>query len=293
MTFQEILREHGVPFVEEGDHHCRPGWLQIVCPYCGRGSGKYHLGYNLAKGYCSCWKCGSHRSWETLAELTGLPIGQVAKLLGSVDAVRTKTNEYRRRGKLVVPPFVGELQPIHERYLEVIRGFDAAELVRLWHIKAIGISTRLSWRIFIPWEHHGEVVSWNTRAISDHVELRYHGASEDEEVLSRKTLLYGEDLVRHGMVAVEGELDAWAIGPGCVATGGTALTRAQIFRMSRFPVRAVCFDNEPAAQKRARALVDELSAFPGETFNIQLDAKDAASAFERERHLVRKTAGLI
>jgi hypothetical protein len=48
--------------------------------------------------------------------------------------------------------------------------------------------------------------------------------------------------------------------------------------MARFPLRVVCFDNQPAAQRRAYHLCSSLSAFGGRTINIQFEAKDPAEA---------------
>ena len=44
-------------------------------------------------------------------------------------------------------------------------------------------------------------------------------------------------------------------------------------------MRAVCYDNQPDGQVRARKLVNELKAFPGETFNVALETgKDPSRA---------------
>jgi DNA primase len=234
MQFTDILREHGIQFLEAGGGgHTREGWINFACPFCGGGKHKDSMGYNLAKGFVSCYRCGSHRTNETLVELLKLSYAQVKKLLGGVDTVRSK-EIVSKRGKLVLPKGVEPLLPAHRRYLRG-RGFDPDELERLWHLKGIGQAARLGWRIFIPWESRGEVVSWTTRAISDNASIRYLSASEEEEIINHKELLYGEDLVRgHACGIVEGQPDAWAGGPGFVATGGTSLTRAQILRMTRF-----------------------------------------------------------
>jgi hypothetical protein len=50
----------------------------------------------------------------------------------------------------------------------------------------------------------------------------------------------------------------------------------------------VCFDNQAVAQRKARALCDELSAFGGETLNVILDAKDAGSATDKEIRKLRR-----
>jgi hypothetical protein len=50
----------------------------------------------------------------------------------------------------------------------------------------------------------------------------------------------------------------------------------------KYPVRVVCFDNDPEAKRRARRLVEQITPFPGETYYVELDSKDPDSATERE-----------
>ena len=134
------------------------------------------------------------------------------------------------------------------------------------------------------------MVSWTTRTISsDESITRYVSASPQEESISHKSILYGEDLARQVIVIVEGPVDAWAIGPGAVATLGIVYSTAQINRMIRFPVRYILFDSEIEAQKRAKKLSNSLSCFPGTTAIITLDSgKDAAEADADEIKKLRK-----
>lgn len=289
MKFTDLLSEHGVRYLTEGNHHCRPGWVQLDCPFCGRNAGKFHMGYSIEKNFVSCWKCGHHRLGETLAELTGLTVKQAIKALEGVE--RFKVERIEKQGKLVPPKCLGPLLPAHRKYLRS-RGYVPDDIERVWKVQGIGVAPRLSWRLFIPIHLRGEVVSWTTRSVSASATLRYVSASEDQEAVPHKSLLYGEDLARHAICVVEGPLDAWKVGPGCVATCGTSYTRAQLLRMSRYPVIGLCFDNEPTAQARAAQLRDDLSAFGGSVMNIRLDAKDAGEASDKELRQIRKALGL-
>lgn len=280
-------------FLEEGNKHCRPGWAQLDCPFCGRGSQRFHLGFNLSKGYLHCWKCGPHRMAETLAELLEIDLRKAKGMLRGVERVATKVVD-RQRGTLVLPKGIGELLPAHRRYLKG-RGFNPDELVRLWGVKGIGLASRLQWRLFIPINHQGETVSWTTRAIGEDAELRYVSASAEEEALDHKELLYGADHCRHACCLVEGPLTAWAGGHGFAATCGTGYKTAQLAAFAKYPVRGICFDAEDAAQRRARDVLEQMSVFPGETYNFVLDhGKDLASNEEtrKEALLIRKTLGL-
>lgn len=293
MTFTDILQENHIEFLEEGHHHCRPGWVQLDCPFCGKNSQRWHMGYNLQKGYVHCWKCGKHRLGETLAELLDIDIKKAMDLLRGMRRDDSPVVE-KKRGELKLPSGLAPLLPAHRRYLKG-RGFDPDEVVKLWGVQGIGIASRYAWRLFIPIDYQGETVSFTTRAISEDAELRYQSASAGEEAMDHKELLYGEDQCRHACCLVEGPITAWAGGYGFAATCGTGFKLAQLARFAKFPVRGICFDAEPAAQRRAREVLEQMSVFPGETLNFVLDhGKDLASndATRKEALLIRKTLGL-
>lgn len=102
-------------------------------------------------------------------------------------------------------------------------------------------------------------------------------------------MLFGIDFIRHAIIVCEGPMDAMKIGPGAVSTMGISYTKHQLKQIVDFPVRVVCFDNEPDAQKRAKKLCSDLSSFPGKTTNIVLDVKDPGEASPKEIKLIRKS----
>lgn len=280
MEFKEILREFNIHFETEG-RYSRPGWLQFQCPFCMTGSdpNKLYMGFNIAFGYCNCWRCGKHSVTSVLVQAAGMSYASAKKIVEDLDLDKT-TATIKRTGKLVLPKGIGELLPVHRKYLRK-RGFEPTQLSRLWNVGGIGLAGRLAWRLYIPIYLHGEQVSWTTRSIRKDG-MRYISAGLDEESYPHKRLLYGEEYCRHAVIVHEGPTDVWRTGPGAVATMGTGISRGQVRRLSRYLTRAVCFDNEPEAQQRARRLCNELQSFPGETFNVILDAKDAASAEDSE-----------
>jgi len=286
MKFTDILQELNIEYKTEGHHHCRPGWINLDCPFCGKDSHKWHLGYSIESNFFHCWRCGFHSIIETLMEITGYSATKCKKILKDVEYTEVKRE--KPKGKLILPKGIGKLQKPHRRYLRS-RRFNWKKIQNLWQISGIGIASKLPWRIFIPILHHGKMVSWTTRSISNsNMVTRYISASLKEESIPHKSLLYGEDYAQKTIVITEGPFDVWKIGPGAVATLGIGYSLEQLLRMTKYPKRMVCFDHERIAQERAKRLCNELSVFPGKTFNIQLDAKDAASATNREIERIRK-----
>jgi hypothetical protein len=272
MNFRDILSEYNIATGPMSHYHVREGWIQFDCPYCSPDSQGWYMGYSIEGRFLNCWRCGNKPLFPTLRLMTGLSEREVKNLLGDF---RPEHIERRKpKGKLILPQGIGDLQAAHKKYIKK-RGFDYRELQQLWKIQAIGLANKLSWRIFIPIHYHGEIVSWTTRSISDKILARYVSAGVDEEAMPHKELLYGEDFARHAVIVQEGIFDVWRIGPGAVATFGVNYSEKQVERIAKYPTRAICFDNEFEAQRRARKLADDLSVFPGETFNVVLDAKDA------------------
>ena len=287
LNLNELLRTLGVQFIEEGHHHCREGWIQTDCPFCGKHSKRFHLGWNIRHHYLNCWKCGHHRIVETLAEITGRPIREIKPVVDSLDS-HVVFDERIKTNRLEMPKGIGPLQEGHIRYIKS-RGLCPEHLEETWGIQGIGLSEKLPWRIFIPFHLQREIVSWTTRSIGEKG-LRYISAAAEQEKVNHKTLLYGEDFCRHAVIVHEGPFDVWRTGPGAVATCGTGFSRHQLLRLANYPVRVICFDSEKPAQKRATELCDLFEPFPGETYQVKLDAKDAAEASDKE---IKKLRGFL
>jgi hypothetical protein len=145
----------------------------------------------------------------------------------------------------------------------------------------------MSWRIWIPITQDDRLVSWTSRAIGK-TERRWMTCPAEKEVVDHRTILYGEEYCRHAIIVVEGPPDVWKVGPGAVCPLGLGISVEQKARIAKYPVRAICFDNEPDAQKRARELANELSVLPGDTYVVCLDAADPAEASDEEIHELRK-----
>jgi hypothetical protein len=286
MKFDELLRVASIPIAPTNHKHARYGWVQFDCPYCGRGSRRYHMGYNTGGRYVNCWRCGRRDLADVISLLLNISIGQAKRHIVDLPVLRARRT-FETRGTLHPPTGTAPLHPAHCAYLRD-RGFDPEGLVRLWGIRGTSITARLPWRIYIPIYLDGEEVSWTTRAIAPEVERRYVGAGKHEEAVPAKSLLYGMDYARHAIIIHEGPTDVWATGPGAVATMGQDYSRAQVEWMARYLVRATCFDNVPDAQRRARRLADLLAVFPGETMNIVLSGKDAATSPRSEIQRMRR-----
>jgi hypothetical protein len=293
MQFKEILQQYNIPFREHGEHeHTTAGFINFDCPWCSPGWGHYRMGYSLAGNFLTCWSCGGHQLTATVQVITRLPFKQVKNLLSDIRLQKRDSDPLKTsRGHLALPGPLFPLSecPKHKKYL-IGRGFDPAELEKLWKLSGTNFHQQYGYRLVIPIDFEGETVSFSTRLIDDGDHgRRYRTASPKEEALPAKRLLYGEDYARHKIIVVEGFPSVWRIGPGSVATMGTSYTRAQVLRIAKYPVRALLFDNEVSAQKRARKLCNDLEGFDGETYRVTLDdCNDPADAPAGEIRKLRK-----
>ena len=283
MDLQSLLSKHRIPFGIGGSHrNVRDGWIGIDCPWCDLGGSKYYLGIHPDTLAATCWRCGPKRLGDVLARLLRIPLHQAITLLGEVPkSPRIVFKAPLRRGVLEHPQSLGPLSEPHLGYLQG-RGFDPVVLERLWGLRGIGLAPRLGWRLWIPIHLDGEVVSWTSRAIGNKTNARYINAKPEQEAVPIKFLLYGIDYVRHTMIVCEGPADVWRIGPGAIAVMGLQVTQEQMELIGNVPRRIVCFDNEPAAQKRAGELCRTLECFSGATANVCLKANDPGEADEEE-----------
>ena len=286
MNITEFLEEYQIKYWETGSHHhvCK-GWIGVDCPQCSPNSNKVRLGINLAGKYASCWVCGYISLPNILMEMTKQSYKTIKEKLGEIN-YQTKQRKLANK-KLQLPHGLGELLPVHKKYLKN-RGLDPEKLKKDWGIEGIGLTNRLSWRIFIPIHQYHQTVSWTTRSLSDEG-LRYISAKPEEEIISAHSLLFGEDHVRHSIVVTEGPLDAMKIGFGAAAVFLLCYSKSQILKISKYPSITIIFDSEKEAQKKARKLCEELECFPGETTRVVIDAKDPGSAKEKEIKLIRRS----
>jgi len=282
MNLIDLASDAGIDVKEAGQHrHVREGWIGFDCPFCGEGTKKFHLGYNLSSGVFTCWKCGKHSKLPTLKALFHLQDREAYKISRQLKTTHLPTSPQRERRGLHKPKGLGPLLKAHKRYLTK-RGFDPEQLEALWNLQATSLHPSLPWKIYIPITFHNQEVSWTTRSIGP-TGIRYHSASPAEESINHKTLLYGEELCGHTCIVHEGPIDVWRTGPGAVAIFGAYPSPAQIRKISKHPIRVICLDSDRTSQKNANSLCRDLEVFPGTTYKVVLETgKDIAEASDSE-----------
>lgn len=263
MNFEKICRDHGIPHVTEGHKHCRPGWIQVVCPFCAGNPG-YHLGFNEERAGFHCWRCGSKKTIEVLIKILRISGSQAFQILAKYKGSRrrvTNAPTFERRSKVSYPMGTCELNPRAAAYLSK-RKYNAESLQKIWGLRSTGPTGPYKFRIIAPIYQDGVLVSYQGRDYTNKQDPPYKACSQEDEVEDHKHCLYGLDLFEgDSVVVVEGIADVWRLGPGAVATFGIKFTNAQVSKLMKFKKVFIFFDSDPQAIVQARKLAMILSAF--------------------------------
>ena len=300
-----IFEDFGVPYQTHGKN-CREGWVNTRCPYCDDVSN--HLGGHIESGSFNCWKCGRHDRAETLSKLLGIELNEVFKIIRKYKGKSKYIKKEVRRDKptsLKYPNKIYDgLLPPQKQYL-ISRGYDPETVCKLWNVKS---TTELSFlnakgkridfrgRIIIPIEWSGQVVSYQSRDITNESELRYMSCPAALELINHKRIYYSHGSIGRAGICVEGITDVWRMGKNSFALFGIQFTNSQINVIAnRFDQIFILFDNEPIAQKQANLLIERLSFRNVDCYNISDmlgKANDPAELKEKDVKRILREVGL-
>lgn len=268
------------------------GYIGLLCPFCMDhekpflGIRKDGLSFNS-----TCWRCGSHSSFDTVSALTGISnkseVYDIIKkykgesTLYSLEDTQTTTV----RPRTIVIPGKKEMNKVAKRYLEK-RGFNPVYLFEKYHLRNT-LYENPSYRIVFPFIFNGREVSWTARDFTNKSDIRYISCSKEKEIIEHKTILYNYDNQKKGgnILLVEGILDA--IRTGGAATAGTSYTMSQILLLRNFKKVFIMFDGSQDAIKKAHSVATILSSIGVDNEVLELEeGEDPDTAFQDEVDLV-------
>jgi hypothetical protein len=295
MDIEQLYRDHHIEYVTEGHKHARSGWVNTECPFC-TGNPGYHLGYDISGNKFVCYRCGGKFAPTVIATLLKISKREASQILRKYGALVGKAPEKKRKIKtksLKLPP--GKpLTDFHKDYLKG-RGFDPDLLVGKYQIystgnKAVIDNINYKYRIVIPYVWEGNVVSFDTRDVTNKSNNKYMACPEDREETPRKSILYGRpDLWKDVGICVEGPTDVWRMGDLSFAVSGIKYKPAQVRVMAKLFKRvAVIFDDEPQAIIQANKLVAELKFRGVDAFRIDITGDPGALSESEAKYLIKQ-----
>lgn len=296
MDIIQFYQDFSIDHRTEGHKHCRPGWVNIECPFC-TGNPGLHLGYDLEENYFTCWRCGSHSIVEVVAKLTNLKwkgAEELVKRYGGSSNVKMATKVKTNTKPFQFPSSTGPLTQQHKNYL-ISRNFDADKIIHNWGLLATGavsVLDGLSYklRIIVPviWER--AAVSFISRDITNKSTLRYITCPIDREIIHHKSILYGkQERWKQEVVLVEGVTDVWRFGFNSCATFGIKYTNQQVRVISKLFKRvAVCYDDDPQAIIQSTKLVAELKFRGVDSFRVDIKGDPGSMKQDEADYLVKQ-----
>jgi len=285
----EVLEDFNIDYIDEGVNVTK-GWVEVQCIYCDDPS--KHLGIRLTDGFTKCWRCG-HKG-NLINFLSESSDNTYSEVKGILEDYKIRFTEPEKHDSTV---FLNSVEPkglcrtwpdIYLDYLE-LRGFDPYHVIDKYKLKPFPLYGDWAGRIYIPIFYNRNLMSYTSRSVNPNSHLRYKNCPNDKCFREVKNLVYNIDTVQDKMLIVEGPIDVWKIGGGCVAVFGIEFTEHQISLLTKTPAKKayVMFDAEPIAAKRAKQLAESLSLFI-DTEIVHLDYGDPGELSKSDIIEVRK-----
>jgi hypothetical protein len=294
MDIIRLYNDFSVDYKTEGHKHTRQGWVNTECPFCVGNPG-YHLGWNIQEEYFMCWRCGWHPPISTISTLLKVSTNQVPDLLVLYGVNRTIiTQKKKDKKEFSLPSNITGLGEIHKRYLKQ-RHFSPEVIEKKWKITGTGPVSKLDkifykYRILIPFVWNGQVVSFDSRDVTNKQMQKYMACPEEREIINHKHILYGnQEMWEKRGICVEGPTDVWRLGERAFATSGIRYTQEQVRVIANsFKEVAVVFDGEFQAQVQASKLVSELKFRGVDAWIESLKGGDPGSLVQRDANSLVK-----
>ena len=269
----------------------RNGWLRVpVCPYCGR---EQKMGVNLTTYRTNCFRCGEHPSpaqmvmdietLDTYAELlTFLKHGDFSELSFTETKVELAEPKpvYLPDGFRLINQGDGHIAKIIRNYLKH-RGFNIDELSK----QGIGYCTKGDYfgYVILPFYSNGKLTYFNARLVIGNGP-RYNNPPKSVTGLGKEFLIFNEDaLGLYNQVYIcEGVFNALTIGERAIATMGKAVSRVQVNKLIKSPVKRFILLLDPDAKKQAISLALKLVNFKSVKVVYLPEGKDANDLGKKE-----------
>lgn len=198
----KFLKAHRIGYSERGENVAR-GNVVIHCPFCGSADQGRHLGVSLTSAAWGCWRNTGHRGGKPhrlIQALLGCSPAEAARLAGD-DGVELPEDWGGTIKRMLSPPKAEEVAPrtiaftddiipledkgIGRRFVDYLegRGYDrraALDMAERYGLRCT-IRERFRFRLVIPIEMDGKLVTWTGRSILQSEGLRYDTLSTDPE----------------------------------------------------------------------------------------------------------------
>lgn len=296
---EQYLTERRIDF-SKNDKNSTEGWIQVRCLWCDDPS--KHLGINEDSNWINCWRCGPRGTLvDFVVEYDKVSHTKARQILSTFPKPFIESSYEEspiKFSSLEMPIGTG---PINEKNSSLVhrflslRGFDPkfiCEKYKLLYPKRDYLG-KYKFRIFIPIFLNHEIVTFQTRDVTNESFHPYLSWPDDKSERPIKHCLYEIDKIKDVAVIVEGVIDQWKLGDGAIATFGINFTKEQIKLLSdKRPKKTyILFDPEPTALEQAEKLAR--SIWFSETIVLELEnwSDPGDMPIEKGRELMNSLLG--
>ncbi len=286
-----LLSDHGIEYRQAANN-----WINLACPVCYKGDGKFGLGWN-GTGF-HCFHCGTldrldvlklllnTSTTETLATLSRYQRGITAAPLHS-DALQANLGGV---STVKLPYGTAAMTNRHKNYLQA-RQFDPGRLEAEWGLLGTGPVGPFAHRIIIPIISHltNTICCFQGRDITDKAANKYKSCPDDKAVLPIKSCLYGLDKVQgNSVIVTEGPTKVWRLGTNSVCSFGATVTTAQMQLLQQFRRVFILFDEDDAGAEGADKLSRELVVLGTHCIIVSAGVRDVAELSDGDAKILMK-----
>jgi len=300
----QFYRDYNIDHIQAGHKHCRPGWVQIPCPFCSGNPG-WHLGFCMNPseefyGAFVCWRCKGKSPIRVIKKLLGVTTPEAKHIFHKYKGRSLRPRSSRQPTDLPeVPtsiPLPSNTFPIQDPrakgarlWLKNTRKFSPTELAEMWQICVTGPGTPdYPYRVIMPITYLGRIVSFQGRDYTGKQDIPYKACRKEVESVHHKNIVGGYDQAKatgaDTVVLVEGFFDVFRLGPGACCLFGISYRRPQVrFVAEHFKRAVVLFDGgEVQARRQSQSICTELSQRGLEVHEILLEEGDPDEVFSTD-----------
>ena len=272
------------------------GSIGMECPFCQDSSS--HLGIHLEKKVFNCWVCGEHGSiLKLIRQINQCSYYETYRI---IESYQENYQDFQKKEEKIVEIITEEnilpkecsndFPQSYKTYL-ASRRFNPDYVIKKYSLKACPHWGDWKFRIIAPVFLNQKIVSFIGIDTTRQLTKKYKNCPNEKSILPIKQCLYNIDSVKENCVLVEGVLDVWRIGDGCVASLGTEITKEQISLLMTKEVKKfyVLFDSD--ATKKAIKVANLVgSIIPTEI--LELKEGDPADLDNDQVKEIRNECGL-
>jgi 5S rRNA maturation endonuclease (ribonuclease M5) len=285
LDLERLLDDFGIEYRKSGGD-----WIQLKCPSCYAGDGKFGLGWQ-GKIF-TCFRCGRIDRVDVVSALLDTPRADTFKIISKYTVGKTPPSRHfdhtltilDHKDRVKMPYSAVKMADRHRAYLEK-RHFDPEALELEWGLLGTGPVGPFANRIIIPITDPltKTVCCFQGRDITGKSPNKYKSCLDNEAVIPIKSCLYGLDrVVGDSVVVTEGPTKVWRLGAGSVCTFGATVTNVQVKLLKQFQRVFLLFDEDEAGQEGAKKVGKELAVFGMNTVLVTAGIEDVAELSSRD-----------